>query len=398
MPEENQSAPVTGQPSVAAAPDWRLLNNLSQNQDVKIETPVVEKPQDVKNTDVVTDEKIGEDSEIKIEAPKTDEKPAEEAKEEVKKEPSAEKNEATDSLFAISDVPKTYEEGTFQALAKDLGADLAEESFDAFKEAFVPRAELDKVAKMTKETLFAEYKPEVAAALEMLELGLPQHLILEPTKDIDNHIAILDNAVKLPDAELVRAVLETIPDLTPEDIETELDQLAESGKLAHRAKMERVNILSDKKDALERREAVLNTKNELVQKHTADRQRIEQQKKEQETTLFLKTLNDKSDFMGVPIPKEFKDAVAQKFRGGLYDNELSAAEAKVNTILFRELGGKFSKLIKDSAFAQGKESQIKKAANIPPVTTAGGQKVVNTEPINETANQFDIIREAFGKQ
>ncbi len=399
MSEENSFASQVEQPSVAAAPDWSLLNNLSNNQEVKIESSIVEKPQDVQNADVVTDQKQGEETDIKIETPNTDAKPAEEVKTEAAKE-----EPVVNPLFEIKaddikDVPKTYEDGTFQALAKDLGADLQEESFEAFKEAFVPRAELEKVAKMTKETLFAEYKPEVAAALEMLELGLPQELILEPTRNIDNAISSLDEALKFSSADLVHAVLQNTEGWTPDLIEIELDELAASGKLEHKAQVERLNIIADKKSLTEQRANVLNMRTNLIAKHTADRQRIEQQKKEQDTSLFLKTLNDKSDFMGVPVPKEFKDAIALKFRGGLYDNQLSEAQTKVNAILFHELGGKFAKLLNDSAFAKGKESEIKKAANIPPtVNSGGGQKAVDRTPVNEDYNQFNIIKEAFGSK
>jgi len=102
--------------------------------------------------------------------------------------------------------------------------------------------------------------------------------------------------------------------------------------------------------------------------------------------------------MGVPVPKEFKDAIALKFRGGLYDNQLSEAQTKVNAILFHELGGKFAKLLNDSALAKGKESEIKKAANIPPTVNAGGgQKVAKELPVNDDNNPFNIIKEAFGK-
>jgi len=399
MSEENSFASQVEQPSVAAAPDWSLLNNLSNNQEVKIESSIVEKPQDVQNADVVTDQKQGEEIDIKIETPNTDAKPAEEVKTEAAKE-----EPVVNPLFEIKaddikDVPKTYEDGTFQALAKDLGADLQEESFEAFKEAFVPRAELETVRNTTKETLLAQYNPETAAAIEMLELGLPQELILEPTRNIDNAISSLDEALKFSSAELVRAVLQNTEGWTPDLIETELDELAASGKLEHKAQVERLNIIADKKSLTEQRANVLNTRTNLIAKHTADRQRIEQQKKEQDTSLFLKTLNDKSDFMGVPVPKEFKDAIALKFRGGLYDNQLSEAQTKVNAILFHELGGKFAKLLNDSALAKGKESEIKKAANIPPtVNSGGGQKAVDRTPVNEDDNQFNIIKEAFGSK
>ncbi len=398
MPEETNPASVSEQSSTVTAPDWSLLDELSNNQEVKIESPKVETPEQKTNTDVITDEQVKDDG-IKIEVP-------EEKKEEKKEEtPAATETPEVNPLFEIkpedlTDVPKTFEEGTFQALAKDgWGIELKEESFDAFKENFVPKAELEKVTQMTKESILAEYSPETAATIQLLELGLPQELILEPTRNVDNNVTIIDNAVKLGDAELVRAELENTEGWTPEMIDTEIEELVANGKIAHKAQVVRVNLLNDKKVLLAQREDILKTRNDLIAKHTTDKQRVAEQKKEQDNSLFLKALNDKSDFMGVPIPKDFKDAVALKFRSGLYDSKLSEAQTKVNSILFAELGSKFADLVKKSAFAKGKETEIKKNANIPPISSAAsGQRVINKEPSQDKENDFSIIQQDFGNK
>ena len=78
--------------------------------------------------------------------------------------------------------------------------------------------------------------------------------------------------------------------------------------------MERINLMNDKKTFQAQRQNILDTRDNLITKHTQDRERVLQQKGTK-SALFLKTLNDKSDFMGVPIPKEVKDGIARKFQG-----------------------------------------------------------------------------------
>lgn len=398
MSEETLSA-SNGQPSVAEAPDWSLLNDLSNNQDVKIEPLVPQTPEEKVNTDVVTDEQIKPEEKTEPQAPeKKEETP--EKKEEVAAEPELQvKPEFEIKAEDLADVPKTYAEGSWQELAKDMGLEIPEDSFDVFKEHFVPKTKLEEASKMTKEVVLADFTPEMAANIQLIELGLPKELVLEPTRGVDASISRIDELVKMSDVDLYRLALENTEGMTPDMIETELDELTTSGKIVHKAQMERIALMNDRKTFLAERDNILRTRDELVAKHTQDKQRIAEQKKEQETTLFLKTLNDKSDFMGVPIPKEFKDGVIQKFRGGLYDSALTDAANKVNLILFNELGPKFAKLIKDSAFAKGKESEIKKQANIPPIqAAASGQKTRDNNQENTEESPFEIIREDFGKK
>lgn len=396
MAEETVTPSLVEQPQVAAGPDWSLLNDLSNNQEVKIESPKVETPAQIADKDIAASEPKQE--EIKVDEPA---KPVEATPAAPKVETPTEVINPDFEIKAadIADVPTTYEDGDWRGVAKELGAEITENSFDAFKANFVPKSELESIKTMTKESLLSEYSPETIAAIKLMELGVPQEMILTPTLQIDNMLAQADSLLKLSDAELYRTILENSgSDWTPELIDAHITDLAAEGKLATKAQVERLTLKSDQKALLADRENVLKTRESIIQQHTSDKQRIAEQKREQESTLFLKALDDKLDFMGVPVPKEVKDAVALKFRGGLYDSELTVAQNKVDLILFKELGPKFAKLVKDSAFAKGKESEIKKAANIPPTQSAASpsQRSVNTEPQDTDTNQFHIIKEAFG--
>lgn len=393
MSEQSQ-APVTEQSSTVEAPDWNLLNDLSNNQDVAIETQKVETPEQKVNTDVVEESKVTTESEIKVEDPEKKEEKVEEKKEEAAKE--IVKPDFEIKLDDLKDIPKTFEDGDWRGVAKDLGFELEEDSFEKFKDSIVHKSELEKVSKQTRQQIFAELKPTTAAALEMLELGMPEELILEPTKEIDNALSVIEQHLKLDDAELYRKVLENTEGLSAEDIDTEIEELVSNGKIAHKAKMERLNLQADKNTFNNDKAKILQTRTNLLNKHTTDRQHIEQQKKEQEIAQFIKALDDKPDFMGIVIPKEFKDGVAQKLRGGFYDNEFSVAENRVSLVLQKELGPKFTKLLKESAFAKGKETEIVKNANIPiKQGVAPGQRVEEKNQEKES-NQFNLIKEDFG--
>ena len=50
---------------------------------------------------------------------------------------------------------------------------------------------------------------ETAAHIELLELGLPEELISNPTRVVDENIARTDELVKLSDVDLYRLVLES---------------------------------------------------------------------------------------------------------------------------------------------------------------------------------------------
>lgn len=396
--ENEGNATQEARTSDVNAPDWSLLKELSNNQDIQIASEKVEKPEDKVNADVIESEK---QEESKTDPPKGEEKkPESEAKSEVKSDESKNeppvKPEFEISLKDLENAPKTYEEGTFQALAKELGYEIPEESFDAFKANFVPKTELEKIQQQTKESLFAQLKPETAAALEMLELDLPEELILQPTAQADAMLSHIEASLKLSDAELYRKVLENTEGWTPETIDTEIEELVSNGKIAHKAHVERINLQNDKKIIQGDKARILEIRDNTINKLKADKVRVAEQQKEQQTAQFMKVLDAKSDFMGFNVPKDFRDAVALKFRGGQYDNDLNDAASKVDFILFKELGPKYTKLLKESAFAKGKESEIQKSVNAPPKpNTASGQRSFEKETENTKAHPFEIFREDF---
>lgn len=278
----------------------------------------------------------------------------------------------------IKDVPATHPQGSYKALAQTLGMEIAEESIDAFKEKFISKEEAEKLSKVSKETFFSDLDPEVAAALELKELGVPKELILEPTKEIDGYL-------KMDSAELVRADKMATDGWTPEMIDTEIESLIENGKLEHEASKIRIELNLQKTNILANRA-------NLVQKYTEQKQSAAVQQKEQEKTQVISALNKVSTFAGVPIPKDVMQTFITKYNNGLYDKDLSSADIKANYIIMKELEGKIGKHIQNKASEKAKTELTNKLLNVPPLKQSGGGAVVT----NNQQDNWSALEKDFG--
>jgi len=277
------------------------------------------------------------------------------------------------TLDEESDAPIVYPENSFKAIAQKLGADIKEDTAEAFKEVYITKAEAEKQAQVSKETYFANLDPKVAAALEMKELGVPDHLLLEPTKEIEGYL-------KLDDVELVRAELATIPNWTNEMIDKEIEDLIESGKIDHSAAKIRVELNNQK-------EAMALEHTNIIQKYTAQKQKAADEKKALERTETINELGKIQEIAGVKIPKKVMDALITKYTNGVYDKELSSASSRAEYIVKRELEAKAVAHIKNKVSEKAKADHTNKLLNIPTVKTAGGgsKQPTNTETDNWTA-------------
>jgi hypothetical protein len=279
----------------------------------------------------------------------------------------------------ITDAPKQYEDGTFSALAAEFGVDLPEESFEAFKENFVPKTELSKVREMTVESILSTLKPETAAALKLIEQGIPEEQVFAPTREIDSYLS-------LEDAELVRKDLELTEGWTQELIDAKIEELVENPKKLQLAASEiRIALSHQRKDIIE-------TRNIALQTYEQKRQEAALAAKQQEFNQIKEALNNVSEFMGVPVSKEAKDVIIAKYANGMYDDVVSKADSKVAAIMYKQFGEKLTKLIQSKAAEKAKLETTKKLLNVPPVSGKAGQKVM---PAVQTDSNWGAILEDF---
>lgn len=289
---------------------------------------------------------------------------------------------------AIKDVSEKYEEGSYQKIAYDvLGVDLTENSLDAlkntFKDSYVPKTEVDKIASANKEKYFSTLDPKVAAALELKDLGVPDEYLLNPTQ-------MHDQLLGLDDASLVREALAGQQGWDEAMVDAEMEELSASPeKLSHKAKVARINLSNE-------RQEILNTQSQLVQKYTEQKQQAIVQQKTEADNRFKEALNNESAFLGVPLSKEVKASIEAKYSKGLYDSALSDAQAKVRAILQLEYGDKFSKVALSKAKEEGKAEIVSKLSDAPSLKSGGGAIVNVPNQDGEKKSPFANMPNPYG--
>jgi hypothetical protein len=367
-----ESTNNTTQPSAESmSANWDLLTDTVTNEapvtETKVETPAAETPAATTETPEPSKTEIKPDSATETksesEVAKTEEKPAE----------AKEITEFTLDASDIKDAPKVYEQDTFQALAQELGFEVPEESFDAFKKTFtenyVPKVELDKVKQMSKDTLLTEFNPEVAAAIKMKELGVPDQFIFNPTGQYDRLLNLDDHA-------LIREKLSNIPGVTEEEVDAKMEEYVAAGQLSNLAGYDRKLLAAE-------RENVLQTQSQLVQQYTEQKKQAEVLAKEQSDKQFLEELNKVSDLFGIPVTKEARQVIEAKFKKGDYAEVLNPAASKVKAIMLHEFGQKMISTAVAKAEAKGKADIVAKLSDVPPKKDLGGARPT---PVHEPTN------------
>jgi len=381
MSETSTAAATEQQDAVKA--NWDALKGW--DSDV-IEAPPTQEKETVQNQDVVESEKVTEEKPETTTEETTKEKEIEAEKPETgddKKESEAAPTEEDAPILEfkpedIKDVPQEFDESDWRSVGNDLGLSIKENSWEEFqaavKEQYVPKTEYEKALKLSEKEVLAKFSPEVAAAIELANMGVPQELIFEPTKQIDGWLA-------LEDAALVREDLKAL-NYSDEDADSKIEKLIEDGKLERDARLIRIELGKQK-------EAVLQQRQQIVSQKAAEIEQVQRQTKEREITQLKEALNNTSEFMGVNLTKEAKETLIKKIQSGAYEKELSSAQLKVNAILHKEFGQKFTEYAKNKFRSEGKMAEVKKLANVPPVKApSAGVEKVNTQ----TNGNWDALK------
>lgn len=391
---ENNSAAPSSVSTENVRPMWEVLSN-----DLEI---VTQAPKQENTPDLTTDNVIDQNQTITVK-PEGEVKPATEAaKPAAETKPEGDKpageikptDTATDNtdkpleftLADIKDAPVQYEQDSFQALAQDVfGIKIEKDDFEdfkkSFKDNFIPKTEVEQYKSKVKEEYFSTLKPEVAAALELKELGMPDELLLNPTREIDEYLS-------LGDLELVRKEYEA-KGMADDLIDLAIEQDTADGKIGTKSQLIRFNLDQNKKD-------ILNTRSQLVNKYTAEKQQATVRQQEQRTTQIKEALNNVSAFLGVNVSKDAIQGIIHKVEKGAYDSELNNPKSLAELILYREFGERFSKISQDKALAKGKAEVTAKLSNIPIKQSQSGSKVIQTANDNDNASPFANMPSNWG--
>lgn len=260
----------------------------------------------------------------------------------------------------------------------ELGVKIENDTFEDFQKAliepYVKRAESAEL--MAKEKMYEGLKPETVAAFKLLEMGISEAELFEPTRKIDDYLALDDAAIVRADKEALKEQLGWTNDM----VDAELELLTTKNLIAHEAQKIRKGLEANK-------EAVLNERKTYIEQYESKKEQAILAQKEQEKSHFKKAMDTVQSFMDVPVPNEVKEAVIRKFNSGVYDQDLTSPESKAEYILYKELNKKIANTIKSTAFAKGKEEIRAKLLSVPPVTNnnAGQQQKINQDSTNPWA-------------
>lgn len=367
--------------------NWSAITNDFGDQPI-----VTEKPAQTTEQTTETVEEVNTETEQVAESKPETEKPettSEEKPEEVKEKVADEKPETEkvpeiefDANEILKDIQEP-EDGTWLAVAKHDGLEVKEDSWEAVKAAIIEKevAPLKAEYEQKKQDLYAGLDPEVAAAFKLMEMGIPKDQILEPTKTVDTYLA-------MEDAQIVRENLKALGH-TDEFIDAEMELLGEKNLVTHEAAKIRHDLNLEK-------QKIINSRSQLVEQFTAQREQALLRQKEETTANLTKALSTASEFMGVKLKDEVRDAIVKKFNSGHYNDVISNPTAVRDAILYKELGPQIIKSIKNTAFEQGRDTIAKKLSNIPPITGTGTGKVVDVKNQLNNNDPFAAIAKDFG--
>jgi hypothetical protein len=372
-----------GQQRDVASTNWAALESDVMFTDLTEEAKQTEiKSEEGELKDPETPE--GEEKEGEIDAEKTEESKEEGEKEgeevEGEKNPEGEsgKKEGEEEAqpfieFKAEDVQgleKEPEDGTWAALAKAQGVEIQEESFEAYQAAVESKysAEIEKVKQATKETIFADLKPETVAALKLIEMGVPEENVFAPTKAIDQYL-------QMDDAALIREDLK-LRGWDDEKIDTELEILTEKNWIEHEAAKLRDVLENEKESITAKRE-------EILKEYSENKEKISLKQQEEQVGQLKKALDTVSSFMNGKISPEAKEVIWQKYTKGAYEKELNDPQSRIEFLLYKEFGARAIKHLENTAYQRGREEKTKKLLNIPPIKEGSAGTTKEPKQINQ---------------
>lgn len=316
-----------------------------------------------------------------VDAPKADivEDVVEEKIEEKPKLESKEEEVATDESaeFKLPDekeeeklAPTTEQEAesSWKELAKPLGIELAEDTYEAYTtavnntiEAKVATAkELAMVdAQKAVEEKFAK-TPEAKQLLEFLNNNGTFEEYIKPTAEIEKLQALSDSELVAKDLEL--------RGWDSDKIDSYIEDRIEKGKLDLDAYELRKILDTNKANITQERVAA---QKEYVQK---EQLRVKEAM-EKDTNQIREALGKTNEFMDTKIGDKHKNFVMQKYEKGEYQELFKNPEAVAEFLLYKEFGKQGIENLKGKSFQNGKETIAKKLHNVPPKSNAGGKRI-----------------------
>lgn len=278
------------------------------------------------------------------------------------------------------------EESSWVAVAKDLGYELKEDSYESFKT--VLESEKTKI----REEVLAEYKTkekdevikELPLEAQMVVLGLQSGLTLE---QINKPFQQIDDLLALSDVDLIAKDLE-LQDMSPELVEKKL--------LLMQEKDGEIEI-----EAFQIRKFLNDSKNQLKEKNLNDLTALKQKREAEKTQLIQKDTNEIHEslkktpkILESKISDKHVNYVVEKWKKGEYQALFKDSDFIAQALLQYEFGDKAASLLAKKKFEEGRNGIVNKLHNIP-VKTKGsqGQSVVPKSGSDTPIGNFGFLNE-----
>lgn len=362
MPEEviatenttREAEVVAQKPNLDALSNDTFLNQF----DAK---PIVEEPK--KEEPLEEADKIIKDETLELEE-KTEEPKVEEVKEaDVKDELSLDPEELT-----LAEDSAEPEEGTWKYIAKQDGLDIAEDSYEAFKEAVTkPLIEkLESLDNKKMEDYFHDLDPKIRMEIELNKSGMSYDDIKKPLEDIAKYKS-------LSNVELYREdLMAKYTTATQEWIDAEVEKMVSiDGAIDHEATRIKMEL-----DAIE--QDIVNSRNEIIEKYKVNSENYLNEKRKVENESVVKALNEIPELIGSPINAETKKKLAENVNSGKYDQLFNDPALKAEFIMYHQLKGQVKKAHESAvakSYAKGKLDISKELHNTPPLEKGGAGRV-----------------------
>ena len=268
------------------------------------------------------------------------------------------------------------EETSWKVLAKEIDLpEIAEDNFDAFKQAFSSKLEQERVAaqKNAIENKTQNWTPEQKELFDFLSVeGNTIESFLNPLSVYDKYLALDDRDLLIEDYKLKGYEDEKITDL--------IDELEIDNKLNNRAYELRKALESGKES--KKYQLVNEARLKIEQKNNRI---IEQEAREFES--FKSSLHATKDFMGIPITERSYPTIENKFKDGYYRTRLvEDSKLAADVALFIEFKDKARSLLGNDLKDEGRMQILKTVHNVGLPSSGAGR--INGE--SDDLQGFDV--------
>jgi hypothetical protein len=274
-------------------------------------------------------------------------------------------------------------ESTWSTLGKDLGIELKEDSYEAFKES------IDTIKQQAREEGKAEASkielekltPQAQKAIEYLNAN-PQNTI----EDFINPLKRIDEVLVLDNESLLRKDFEA-RGWEADRIDEKMEILKDEGKLESEAYGLRKDLENVR--ATTESQIVEDAKNEAAARTTMLQQQYEKESKE-----VLNILAETKTFMGFKIPDNARQYIQKQWESGEVRKAFqSNSKDVVDFMLNKYLGQDALKELKKTSFQKGRDDIQGKLHNTKDLSNSetSGRREVSTKKVG--AGAFDAWEE-----